>query len=220
MGKNFILKVVILFPAFVGLFIFLPAGSFRFWEGWIYSFVLFIPLVTTLGYLVKNDPELLKRRLRLREKEPKQKRIVGLSRIPFILGFLIPGFDYRFNWSEVPMLVVITANILVFLGYWLVFLVFRENSYTSRIVEVEKNQTVITTGPYSVVRHPMYTGIILMYLFTPIALGSWWALLIFGFTPVVLILRIFNEEELLKRDLAGYNEYCQKVRYRLMPYVW
>ena len=176
--------------------------------------------MTTLVYLVKNDPELLKRRMRVKEKETKQKLIVGISRIPFILGFIIPGLDFRFNWSEISPTIVITADIIVFLGYWLVFLVFRENSYTSRIVEVEKGQRVITTGPYAVVRHPMYTGIILMYLFTPIALGSWWALLIFGFTPVVLILRIFNEEELLKKDLTGYKEYCQKVRYRLIPYVW
>ena len=158
--------------------------------------------------------------MRLKEKETTQKRIVGLSRIPFILGFLIPGFDYRFQWSDVPVLVVIIGNIMVFLGYWIVFLVFRENSYTSRIVEVEKGQKVITSGPYALVRHPMYTGIILMYLFTPVALGSWWALLIFGFTPLVLILRIFNEEELLKRELPGYKEYCQKVHYRLLPYIW
>ena len=220
MNKNFILKVVILYPIFIGLFIFLPAGSFRFWEGWIYAVVLLIPLVTILRYLVKNDPELLKRRMRLKEKETKQKLIVGISRIPFILGYLIPGLDYRFNWSDISPALVIIANIIVFIGYWLVFLVFRENSYTSRIVEVEKGQRVITTGPYAVVRHPMYSGIILMYLFTPIALGSWWALLIFGFTPLVLILRIFNEEEVLKRDLEGYKEYCQKVRYRLFPYVW
>lgn len=106
------------------------------------------------------------------------------------------------------------------MGQWIVFLVFRENSYTSRIVEVEKGQRVISTGPYSVIRHPMYTGIILMYLFTPIALGSWWGLLVFAFTPLVLILRIFNEEELLRKELPGYKEYCQRVHYRLIPYVW
>ena len=220
MNKNFILKVVLFFPIFIALFIFLPAGSFQFWEGWVYSFVLFIPLVTTLRYLVKNDPELLKRRMRLKEKETTQKRIVGISRIPFILGFLIPGFDYRFNWSDISPFLVIIANLMVFIGYWLVFLAFRENSYTSRIVEVEKNQHVITTGPYSIVRNPMYSGIILMYLFTPIALGSWWGLLVFVFTPLVLVLRIFNEEKLLLRELPGYTEYCKKVRYRLMPYFW
>ena len=132
------MKLLILYPIFIGLLIFLPAGSFRFWEGWLYSVVLFIPLVTTLRYLVKNDPELLKRRMRLKEKEIKQKLIVGISRIPFILGFLIPGFDFRFSWSDVPLVVVIIGNIMVFLGYWLVFLAFRENSFTSCIVEVEK----------------------------------------------------------------------------------
>lgn len=220
MHMFFILKVVILFPIFIGLFIFLPAGSLRFWEGWIYTAVLFIPLITTLIYLVKYDPELLQRRLRLKEKETKQQRIIALSRIPFILGFLIPGFDFRFNWSDISPAIVISANIIVFVGYWIVFLVFRENSYTSRIVEVEKGQRVISTGPYSVIRHPMYSGIILMYLFTPVALGSWWGLLVFAFTPLVLILRIFNEEELLRKELPGYKEYCQRVHYRLIPYVW
>jgi len=171
-------------------------------------------------YLLKKDPELLKRRLKLKEKEEKQKNIVRLFRLPFILCFLIPGFDYRFNCSEVSPILVVIANIMVFLGYLWVFFVFRENSYTSRIVEVEKEQKVISTGPYSVVRHPMYLGIIVMYLFTPLALGSWWALIVFAFLPLVLIFRIFNEEEVLLRDLPGYKEYCKKTRYRLIPYIW
>ncbi len=141
-------------------------------------------------------------------------------RLPFILCFLIPGFDYRFNWSEVPTILVVFANIMVFLGYLFVFFVFRENSYTSRIVEVEKEQKVISTGPYSLVRHPMYLGTIVMYLFTPLALGSWWALIGFLFFPLLLIFRIFNEEEVLLRDLPGYKEYCHKTRYRLIPYIW
>jgi protein-S-isoprenylcysteine O-methyltransferase Ste14 len=218
--KALILKVLLLYPVFAGLFLFLPAGSLLFWEAWIYAVVLFVPLVATMLYLVKYDPGLLERRLRFGEKVAKQKMIVRLFRLPFIIGFLIPGVDFRFGWSDVSMVLVIIANIMVFLGYWLVYFVFRENSYTSRIVEVEKGQKVISTGPYAIVRHPMYSGMVVMFLFTPIALGSWWGLIVFIFLPVVLIFRILNEEDVLRKDLQGYQEYCLKVRYRLIPFVW
>jgi protein-S-isoprenylcysteine O-methyltransferase Ste14 len=220
MWKKLLLKVLIFYPVFVCFFFFLPAGSFKFWEAWIYAVVLFIPMMTTLFYLAKNDPELLERRMRTKEKEEKQRIIIRLFRLPFILGFFIPGFDYRFDWSDVPMVLVIIANAMVFIGYFLVFFVFKENSYTSRIVEVEKEQKVISTGPYSVVRHPMYSGMMIMFLFTPLALGSWWALAVYIFLPLVFVLRIFNEEELLLKDLPGYKEYCQKTRYRLIPFIW
>jgi protein-S-isoprenylcysteine O-methyltransferase Ste14 len=215
-----IFKVLILYPLFIGIFLFLPAGSIRYYEAWIYAIALFIPMMVTVLYLMKYDPKLLERRMRFREKEEKQKLIIRLSRLPFIFGFLIPGFDYRFGWSEVPVSIVIPANIIVMAGYFFVFLVFRENSYTSRIVEVEKEQEVITTGPYSIVRHPMYTGMLAMFLFTPVALGSWWAIIAFALWPVVLVYRIFDEERVLIKDLKGYKEYCEKTRYRLIPYVW
>jgi protein-S-isoprenylcysteine O-methyltransferase Ste14 len=220
MKKKSIFKILILFPAFICLFLFLPAGTFRFWEAWIYCAAMLIPMLLIVFYLVKYDPSLLDRRLRFKEKEENQKKIVQLFRLPFLLGFIIPGLDYRFNWSEVPPVLVIVSNIMVSLGYLWVFLVFRENSYTSRIVEVEEGQKVITTGPYSIIRHPMYLGASIMYLFTPVALGSWWALIVFIFLPVVLIYRIFNEESLLMKNLAGYKEYCLKTRYRLIPFVW
>ena len=220
MGKTPILKVLLLYPVFAGLFLFLPAGSLLFWEAWIYAVVLFVPLVATMLYLVKYDPGLLERRLRFGEKVAKQKMIVRLSQLPFIIGFLIPGLDYRFNWSDISPILVVIANIMVFLGYWWVYLVFRENSYTSRIIEVEKGQKVISTGPYSIVRHPMYLGMTIMNLFTPLALGSWWGMTVFIFIPVVFIFRILNEEYILRKDLPGYEEYCKKVRYRLIPYIW
>lgn len=220
MGTRILIRVLIIYPLVIAVFLFLPAGSLWYWEAWVYAFAIFIPLLITLTYLIKNNPALLERRMRLKEKEEKQKLLVRLSRFPLILGFLLPGFDYRFGWSHVPDLIVITANILVFLGYIIIFLVFRENTYASRIVEVEKDQKVITTGLYSLVRHPMYTGFILMFLCTPLALGSWWALTLFIFWPVMIVIRIFNEEELLQKKLPGYTEYCQKVKYRLLPYIW
>jgi protein-S-isoprenylcysteine O-methyltransferase Ste14 len=220
MANRKFLKLLVLFPIFICVFLFLPAGSFKFWEGWVYSATIFIPMVLTVSYLLKKDPALLERRMKLKEKEKKQKIIVKIFRLPFIIGFLIPAFDYRFNWSEVSPVIVVLANVMVFLGYYIVFLVFKENTYTSRIVEVEKDQKVISTGLYAIVRHPMYTGSILMFLFTPLALGSWWALIVFIFLPIVLIIRIYNEESVLLRDLSGYKEYCEKVRYRLIPYIW
>lgn len=158
--------------------------------------------------------------MRMREKEEKQKSIQIFTTIFFFIGFIIPGLDYRYHWSNVPVILVIAANAIVLSGYIFVFFVFRENSYASRIIEVEKGQKVITTGPYALVRHPMYLGVLLMFLFTPLALGSYWAL--FFFLPLLplIVLRILNEEEVLLRELPGYEEYCMKTKYRLIPFIW
>ncbi len=204
----------------VGLMLFLPAGSFKFWQAWIFMIALFTPVVFVVLYFLKNDPGLLERRLKYKEKEAEQKIIIKIATLIFFIGFLVPGFDYRYGWSNVPIFLVILSNILIFLGYILIFFVFRENSYTSRIVEVYKKQKVITTGPYSVVRHPMYTGIILMYISIPTALSSYWALIFFVPVVAVIIPRIFNEEKVLLKGLKGYKEYTKKVKYRLIPYVW
>jgi protein-S-isoprenylcysteine O-methyltransferase Ste14 len=156
----------------------------------------------------------------LREKEARQRRILSASAIPFLLAFLLPGFDHRFGWSDVPVPVILAADALVLVGYVFVILVFRENRYASRVVEVETGQQVISTGPYSVVRHPMYLGTLLMYLLSPIALGSYWAALFALPLIWVLVARMRNEEEVLLRDLPGYADYLQRVRYRLIPGVW
>jgi len=199
---------------------FLTAGTLAYWQAWLYLAILFIPMAFVMAYLLKNDPELLERRMRLREKETAQKRIISLSWLWFFLAFLLPGLDHRFGWSHVPVLVVLIAALLVLLGYGMVFWVFRENRYASRVVEVAQEQQVIDSGPYAFVRHPMYAGSIVLYLFSPLALGSWWAMI--PALPIIpiLVMRILNEEVVLLRDLPGYDAYRRKVRYRLLPGVW
>jgi len=204
----------------VALCLFVPAGSLAYWQGWLYLVVLFVPLAFVGRYFLKRDPGFLERRFRMREKEIVQKRIQAVTGIIFFVGFLIPGLDYRYGWSQVPVGLVLAADLAVFLGYLLIFLVFRENSYAARTVEVEAGQRVVATGPYALVRHPMYLGVTVMFLATPLALGSWWALPVFLLLPPFLVLRIRNEEEVLVRELPGYPEYSRKVRYRLIPRVW
>ncbi len=207
-------------PIFMGLMLFLPAGSLDYWQAWIYCGVLFIPMSFVVFYFLKKDPELLERRMRIRETEEKQKTIQIFGSIIFFIGFIVSGLDHRYHWSNVPVLLVIVANAIVLSGYILVFFVLRENSYASRIIEVEKGQKVITTGPYAIVRHPMYLGVLLMYLSTPLALGSYWALIFFLPLLPLIVARLLNEEEVLLRELPGYKEYCQKTRYRLIPFIW
>ncbi|MFC2043042.1 methyltransferase family protein [Chloroflexota bacterium] len=199
---------------------FLPAGTLAYYEAWGYLAILFIPMLFVLFYLLKNDPGLLARRMKTREREAEQKLIIKLSFIPFLLAFLLPGFDKRFGWSNVPVGMVAMADILVLLGYGIVFLVFRENRYASRVVEVEQEQTVISSGPYAMIRHPMYLGSLLLYILSPLALGSYWAMIPAILIIPVIIARIRNEESVLARDLSGYQEYMQKTRYRLIPGMW
>jgi protein-S-isoprenylcysteine O-methyltransferase Ste14 len=217
--KMVLIRVALFFPALILIF-FLPAGSFAYWQAWVYMAILFIPMLFVMNFLLKNNPKLLERRMRMKEKESAQKLIVKISTTVFLLAFILPGLDYRFGWSHVPLAVVVLAVLIVLTGYYIVFLVFKENTFTSRIVEVEKGQQVISTGPYAVVRHPMYIGAILMYGFSPLALGSWWSLIPGLFIIPVFILRLLNEEALLSRDLPGYTDYMQKVPWRLVPNIW
>jgi len=212
-------RFLIVIPLLLAMF-FLPAGTFAYWEGWVYLAILLIPMFLVLIYLLKNDPELLERRMRMREKETEQKLIIKISYVYFLLVFLLPGFDKRFEWSNVPVAVVIVADILVLLGYGMFFLVLRENRYASRIIEVEQEQKVISSGPYAIVRHPMYLGVLLMYILSPLALGSYWVMVPSLLIIPLLVARIRNEESVLRRELKGYQEYSQKTKYRLIPGIW
>jgi len=207
-------------PFILGLLFFLPAGSLAFWEAWIYMGMLLVPILFAVLYFLRKDPELLERRMRMKEQEKEQDLLVKFSGVFLIAGFLIPGFDFRYQWSEVPVFVVLSADALVLMGCFIFIVVMKENSFLSRTVEVEQGQRLITTGPYSVVRHPMYSGVLLMFLFAPVALGSWWALFPFIPLPVILILRILSEERMLRRELEGYDDYMDKVRFRLIPGLW
>lgn len=216
-SKAYLVPLIIMIV--MGLVLFLPAGSIKFWQAWIWWSIISALTLFITAYFLKKDPGLLSRRMKAGEKE-HQPGIIRLLSFLSLFAFLVPGFDYRYQWSAVPVWVIIAANALVFLGYALIFLVFKENSYASTIIQVEKEQQVITTGPYAIVRHPMYTGLLIMQLFTPLALGSYWALIFsFLFIPVI-IFRIRKEEEVLLRGLPGYTDYSTKTRYRLIPSVW
>ena len=198
----------------------LPAGTLAYWEAWVYLAIILLPMTFTAVYLFVNDPELLERRMRKHETDAEQGRIVALLSACLLAAILIPGFDRRFGWSDVPAAGVAAADLVVLAGYGLFVLVLRENRSASRVIEVEAGQRVVATGPYAVVRHPMYSGILVMALATPVALGSWWALI-----PAVLLVaglaaRILNEERMLANHLDGYRTYMQATRYRLIPGIW
>ncbi len=204
----------------LGVMFFLPAGTLRYWQAWVYMAILFTPMAFLMRYLLKHNPELLERRLQMQERKARQKRIIEVSLFVFLAAFLLPGFDRRFGWSHVHPAVVLAADLIVLIGYGLFVLVLKENRYAARTVEVEAGQKVIQTGPYRVVRHPMYLATLLIYLFSPLALGSYWALIPMLAYPAILVARIRNEERLLLQELEGYGEYMDKVRYRLIPGVW
>lgn len=205
---------------FVAVFLFLPAGSFRYWQGWVFMTILFLPMPITSVYFLKRDPQLVERRLRTEEKISEQKTIIRWAQLVFFGSLLIPGFDNRFGWSRVPLWLTILSQLLVFAGYLVTLWVMKENSFASRTVQVEEGQKVISTGPYRLVRHPMYFGGVLMLLFTPFALGSWWALPGCLLVIPLIVLRLLNEEKMLCRDLPGYSDYCLRTRSRLFPLLW
>jgi protein-S-isoprenylcysteine O-methyltransferase Ste14 len=204
----------------LSLVFFLPAGTLRYWQAWVYMGILIIPASLVMVYFLIKDPELLERRMRTREKNPGQKKVVLFGYPMFGIAFLLPGLDRRFGWSSVPTALVLIADALVLLGYGLFVLVLRENRYAARTVAVEKEQKVITSGPYAVVRHPMYSASIVLYGFSSLALGSYWAIIPFALLNIIYVVRILNEEKVLLQELEGYREYTQETRYRLIPGIW
>ena len=204
----------------VALLLFLPAGTMAFPKAWLLMAVLFIPMF--LGGLVmwRKSPELLERRLKAKEEQGEQRTVIALSGTMFLAGFLLSGLNFRFHWSEMPSAIVVAACVVFLVGYGLFALVLRQNAYLSRTIQVEKGQTVVDTGLYGIVRHPMYTATLLMFLSMPLILGSWQAFLVFLTYPILIVKRIRNEEAVLTRELQGYEAYCRKIRYRLLPYIW
>lgn len=209
-----------MWPMALGILVLLPAGSWNYWQVYAYMAIMMIPMLVTMFYFLKNDPEFLVRRMKSKEKEKEQKLFQLLSFPIFILTFVLPGLDKRFGWSEIPFWVVIVADVLIILGYLLVFKVFKQNSYVARTVEVEHDQKLITDGLYGLVRHPMYTGVIIMFVPVAPALGSWWGLIPMVLFPLTLVMRIRNEEKVLTEGLQGYKEYSERVRFRLIPGIW
>ena len=209
--------------AVVALLLFVPAGTPRYWQAWTYLAVFFGASVVITRYVMKNDPALLRRRLRggpTAEKETSQKIIMSFISVFYVALLVVSALDHRFGWSSPPALLTIAADLFILLGLYIVFLVYRENSFSSATIEVAADQRVISTGPYAVVRHPMYAGGFLYLLATPLALGSWWGLLAVAGMAPFLVWRLFDEERILKERLPGYADYCAKLRWRLIPRVF
>lgn len=204
----------------VGLLIFLPAGTLDFSKGWLLMGLLFGPMFVAGLVMLAKSPAFLEKRLDVKEKRSTQQGVVKLSGLMFIAGFVVAGLDFRFGWSQMPKAVTVAASVLFLLAYLLYAEVMRENAYLSRTIQVEEGQTVVSTGLYGIVRHPMYMATLLLFLVMPLVLGSWWALIPFAFYPAIIISRLKDEEELLTRELAGYEEYKEKVKYRIIPFIW
>ena len=204
----------------IALLLFLPAGTMNYWNAWLLMGLLFIPMFIAGIILWLKNPKLLEKRLNVKEKESEQKEVIGMSLIIFVLGFILAGLDFKYGWSNMPIWIITTASIIFVISYILYAEVLRENTYLSRTIEVQENQKVIDTGLYGIVRHPMYFATTILFLSFPVVLGSWISFAIFCFFPFVLVKRIKNEEDVLEKGLEGYKEYKQKVKYRMIPFVW
>jgi len=212
---KFMLGVVL-----IGLILFIPANTLRYWNGWLFMGLLFVPMFIAGIIMMIKSPELLRKRLNAKEKESEQKIVVKLSGLMFLLGFITCGLNYRYSWIIIPNYVVIIASIIFILAYIIYAEVLRENAYLSRTIEVQENQKVIDTGLYGIVRHPMYAATLLLFLSMPLVLGSVISFVIFLVYPFIISKRIKNEEEVLEKELKGYIEYKKKVKYKMIPYIW
>ena len=212
---KFILGVVL-----VGVLIFLPAGTIRYMNGWLLMGILFVPMFLAGIVMMFKNPGLLKSRLDAKEKQQEQNLVVKLSGLMFLGGFIVAGLGYRFGWYVLPKSIVVVASVLFLVAYILYAEVLRENTYLSRTIEVQENQKVIDTGLYGIVRHPMYSVTLLLFLSMPLVLGSVYSFLIFLTYPFIIAKRIRHEEAFLEEELDGYCEYKQRVKYRLIPFIW
>ena len=212
---KFLFGLVIVF-----LLLFIPAGSVDYFNGWLFIALLFIPMFIAGIIMFIKSPELLKRRLNAKEEEKEQKIVILISGIMFLLAFILAGLNFRFGWFQLPQTVIIIASIIFILSYIMYAEVLRENMYLSRTVEVSENQKVIDTGLYGIVRHPMYTSTIFLFLSMPLVLDSLFSFMVMFIYPIVIISRIKNEEKVLERELEGYKEYKEKVKYRILPFIW
>ena len=204
----------------VGALIFLPAGTFSFFNGWLFMAILFLPILIAGVVMFFKNPELLKKRLDSKEKQKDQNIVVKLSGLMFLVGFILCGLGFRFGWYTLPKIVSIIAAAVFLFSYVLYAQVMRENAYLSRTVKVEENQKVVDTGLYAVVRHPMYSATVLMFLAMPLVLGSVYSFVVFLVYPFLIAFRIKGEEKLLEQELDGYKEYKQRIKYRLVPFIW
>ena len=202
------------------LLIFAPANTFAYWNGWLLIGLLFVPMFVAGIVMMIKTPELLKKRLNMKEKQKEQKLVIFLSSLMFVSGFVIAGLNFRYNWIMIPNFVVIIASILFVFSYLMYAEVLRENQYLSRTIEVQENQKVVDTGLYGIVRHPMYAATIILFLSMPLILGSIISFIIFLLYPIIIVKRIKNEEEVLEKGLDGYAEYKNKVKYKIIPFVW
>ena len=212
---KFTLGVVI-----VGALIFLPAGTLTYYNGWLFMGVLFIPMLLAGIVMMIKNPKLLASRLDVKEKQKEQGLVIKLSGLMFVIGFVVAGLDFRFNWIKLAAWVPYVFAAVLILAYLLWAEVLRENTYLSRTIKVEEGQTVIDTGLYGIVRHPMYTASIILFLAMPLVLGSLVAFFIFLLYPIIIVKRIIHEEKYLEKELVGYTDYKKKVKYRLIPFIW
>lgn len=204
----------------VAILLFLPAGTILYPNGWLFILLLFIPMFILGVVLFVKSPELLEKRLKSKEKRDTQNKVVALAALAFILSFVIAGVDFRFKFTTVPTIIVVISSVILLISYGLYAEVMRENAYLSRTIEVQKNQKVIDTGLYGIVRHPMYMATVFLFLAIPLILGSWISFAVMLVYPYAIIIRIKDEEQLLEKELNGYKEYKNKVKYRLIPFIW
>lgn len=223
MNKKLFLQAIVKFllgVVMVGVLVFLPAGTWNFFGGWLFMAVLFVPMFLAGIVMMFKNPELLKKRLNAKEKEDEQSLVIKLSGLMFLAGFIVAGLDFRFGWLPLPKGVSIGAAVVFLVAYALYAEVLRENTYLSRTIEVQEGQKVIDSGLYGIVRHPMYAVTLLLFLAMPLVLGSLISFVVFLAYPFIIAKRIKNEEAFLEKELNGYAEYKNKVKYRLIPFVW